>query len=103
MINPCGFICQECPLWIKDCPGCSASGGHPVWAAHMDAQAAQEEGVVDETCPIFSCSAAKGFHHCGSCPDIPCEFWILLKDPTISQEKHLKGIDERVDRLKKEM
>ena len=101
-MNPCGFLCQECPLWVKDCPGCSESRGHPVWAAHMDADAVQEEGVVDETCPIYTCCAEKDLKHCGPCQEIPCETWINLKDPTVSQEKHLQWIAERVERLKKE-
>jgi hypothetical protein len=89
-------------LWIKDCPGCQESRGHPAWAAHLDTHTAQEEGVVDENCPIYSCSGTKGYKHCGHCPDIPCTIWIKLKDPTVTVEQHLKWIDERVHRLKNE-
>ena len=101
-MNPCGFLCQECPLWIKDCPGCKESGGRPAWAAHLDADTAQEEGVVDEICPVYSCCEGREYPHCGSCPEIPCNIWIKLKDPTVTQEQHLQRIDERVSRLKKE-
>ena len=86
-------------MWLKDCTGCRESKGHPAWAAHLDAKIGQEEGVVDETCPIFSCCTGKELVHCGPCAEIPCEIWFKLKDPTMTQEQHLKWINERVDHL----
>lgn len=54
----CGLDCGNCDWREKcNCPGCEAANGHPF---HGD-------------CAVALCSIAKGFSHCGQCPDLPCD------------------------------
>ena len=54
----CGLHCTGCS-WKEShgCGGCIETQGHPF---HGE-------------CPVARCSIAKGFKHCGECPEIPCD------------------------------
>lgn len=54
----CGLLCDGCSYKISQgCKGCMAMQGQPFWG----------------TCPVATCCEAKGYLHCGSCPEMPCE------------------------------
>jgi len=45
-------------------------------------------------------SLINNYNSCGQCSELPCNKFIDLKDPEISDEQHYKSIDERASRLK---
>lgn len=58
LIARCGAYCGDCTY--KEpmrCPGC------------LDAQGDMFHG----TCEVAKCSLSKGYTHCGTCPDLPCD------------------------------
>jgi hypothetical protein len=58
LIGMCGAYCGACEWKEKtNCPGCQAAAGKPFWGA----------------CGVAGCALEKGFKHCGSCPQVPCE------------------------------
>lgn len=57
----CGLSCGKCEYREAcNCGGCIATNGHPF---HGE-------------CPVAMCCQEKGFHHCGECPDIPCQLLV---------------------------
>ncbi len=54
----CGLLCTQCDYKeSSNCGGCVQTSGNPFHG----------------TCPVALCCQEKGFHHCGQCPDLPCE------------------------------
>jgi hypothetical protein len=92
MLAVCGANCSECPSVNKECQGgCEAIKGKVYWAKYVGA----------EVCPVYACVGSKKFTDCGDCDQIPCETWVKLKDPSVSEEQHQKSIRERVELLKR--
>jgi hypothetical protein len=54
-----------------------------------------------DTCPIYTCVQTKKFKHCGECEDLPCDIYYNMKDPTMSDDAHQQGIQDRVEVLTK--
>ena len=53
----CGLDCEACKyLESRGCPGCPATQGKPFWGE----------------CEVAVCCLAKGYEHCGQCPEVPC-------------------------------
>ena len=91
-LSACGIICEECPFFGKECQGCHAVEGRPFWAS---------EHLPEGHCPIHQCSVdKKGYVNCGGCSDLPCNIFYELKDPSVTKEEHLKGIEKRRDTLR---
>lgn len=58
LIARCGAYCGDCTYKEPmSCPGC------------LDAQGDMFHG----TCEVAKCSLSKGYTHCGTCPDLPCD------------------------------
>ena len=91
LIAPCGIICDGCP-YQESCGGsCQACGGKPFYI--------RDFGV--EVCPLYDCPVnQKGFKTCGECPELPCQLYYDWRDPSMSEEDHLKSINDRVEGLK---
>ncbi len=90
MVTVCGLYCNECHSYQGECNGCREVSGKPYWVQY----------IGEEVCPIFNCCEDMGIVNCGKCNDIPCKKWYDLKDPNLSEEEHLKSINERVAELK---
>jgi hypothetical protein len=92
MLTICGANCTGCPNMNKECQGgCEAVKGRVYWARYI--------GV--EVCPVYACVESKKYMDCGDCSQLPCETWVKLKDPSMSNEQHQKSIIDRVALLKK--
>lgn len=91
MLSACGMKCTECDFFGKYCEGCDYIKGQPFWA--MD--------TPDGRCGIYHCCTYKRkYDHCGSCAELPCELFKILKDPKVSEEEHLRMLKLRVERLR---
>lgn len=92
IISACGLSCGACDYLKTRCPGCHAAGGETFWA---------KDSMPDGMCPLYKCSVIeKKYHSCGQCAELPCQKFVDLKDPAISEEQHKQSIQERVLRLK---
>lgn len=90
MICVCGVNCDECLRLNNGCAGCDALEGNVFWTQY----------ICTDTCPVYKCVKEKGHQNCGHCPEIPCELWVSLKDPSLSEEEHQKSIQGRLLVLK---
>ena len=74
----CGYSCNICEHFEKECPGCEETGGKPFWTAYVDTK----------TCPIYDCCVnERKYLHCGKCPDLMCERFTRFKDPGMTPEQ----------------
>ena len=84
--TPCGQDCRKCSYYQKDCKGCMVTDGVPFWA----------NSIGMEICPIFDCAVnKKEVEHCGNCVKYPCDTYLNLRDPSISEEEWQKSLSER--------
>jgi len=90
----CGVFCVECnkheELQNNPCKGCNAIEGKPFWIKAFNF----------DVCPIYACAKDKKFNHCGECEQLPCNIYLELRDPSMSDEQHQQSINERVKVLK---
>jgi hypothetical protein len=92
MLSVCGVDCTTCPSLNKECQGdCSTIKGKVYWTKYTGT----------EVCPVYACVESKKLNNCGDCAQLPCETWVKLKDPSITEEQHQKSIRDRVALLKK--
>lgn len=91
-ISACGLFCNDCPFFNKDCKGCYNLKGSPFWTKQ-----ATKTGI----CPIYDCSInQKTYSNCGECNELPCQIYIQLKDPNITDKEHQESIQKRVKNLR---
>lgn len=91
-ISLCGLDCGECEFFEKTCAGCYAVGGSTFWAQEM---------MPGKVCPLFKCAFTDHeYESCGDCNELPCALFLQMKDPSTSDEEHLKMIQVRVERLR---
>lgn len=89
----CGLMCNDCKAFPEECRGCLAVKGMPYWTKDVTSN-----GI----CPLYDCAVyQKGYHHCGDCPELPCQMYFDLKDPGISDDEHQKLLKIRVANLQK--
>lgn len=92
LLSACGLFCDECNFYNNGCTGCYAVDGSTFWAVQF---------VPEKVCALYNCSVNKNkFGSCGQCSELPCKMFKEQKDPSTSEEEHLKSIEERVSRLK---
>ena len=92
ILSVCGLLCNECHFFDTECQGCYAVEGKTFWA---------KASSPDTFCPLYKCAVIdNNYNSCGQCSELPCNKFIGLKDPEISDEQHYKSIDERASRLK---
>ena len=66
----CGLLCDGCSYKESHgCRGCIELKGNPFWGQ----------------CDVAKCCIAKGYAHCGECPDLPCED---LKGMSCGDDEH---------------
>ena len=88
MISACGLLCGECEFYEKSCEGCDNIKGVVFW-------------MNGDICPFYKCAVVEHeLKNCGDCSEIPCDMFYKIKDPNITEEKHLESINKRVSRLK---
>jgi hypothetical protein len=83
---PCGYTCGECSHFKKDCPGCRQTNGTPFWIPKSDMK----------KCNVYDCCGnQKGLEHCGLCPQLPCDTFLKLRDPSMSDQEFENSLNER--------
>jgi len=90
-LSACGVDCEKCPLKDQCGGNCHAVKGVPFFL--------KDFGV--EVCPLYDCAVnKKGLKTCAECAELPCQLFYDWKDPSMSDEEHLKSVEERVGYLK---
>ncbi len=92
----CGLYCGDCEFMEKQCQGCNQVKGKPFWTEQFDM----------EVCPLYGCCVnQKELEHCGLCDEFPCELFISLRDPALSDEEAAQSLQKRQKdlRLRKEI
>ena len=88
-LSVCGIDCSACPLHFNPCAGCNEACGK---VFHANGKA----------CPIYACCDSKHrFANCASCGLVPCETWLAVRDPSMTDEQFRKSIEDRVYALKR--
>jgi hypothetical protein len=88
----CGIFCGDCGYLGKDCTGCGYMDGKPFWTAQIPT------GI----CPLHDCCRnQKQMEHCGLCDDFPCQMFLELRDPDMSDEEFQSSLKARQDVLKR--
>ena len=88
---PCGLLCTSCEYLEKCCQGCGHVEGKPFWTTEMKIAA----------CPIYNCCVnEKQLEHCGWCKALPCQIFLELKDPAMSEEKFQESLKKREEDLR---
>ena len=78
----CGIYCGNCSFLGEQCKGCGYVNGKPFWATQIPS------GV----CPIHDCcNNQKQLEHCGMCDDFPCNIFLELRDPNMSDDEFQKS------------
>ncbi|MBN1190380.1 MAG: DUF3795 domain-containing protein [Dehalococcoidales bacterium] len=91
MLCVCGADCSDCPSLNKECQGgCEDIKGRVYWTKYFGT----------DICPVYTCVESKKFKNCGDCEQLPCETWIKLKDPSMTEEQHNESIRRRVALLR---
>ena len=92
ILSACGLVCSDCEFFGSTCNGCHAVKGQTFWA---------KEHIPSKTCPLYDCSVNnRKYKDCGDCAELPCAMFREMKDPGSTDEQHLKGLTDRVARLK---
>ena len=88
-ISICGINCQECNFLGKECNGCRQEKGIIFWSK-------------PDVCPLYQCCInEKKLNNCGLCKELPCGEYFKVRDPSLSDDEFKKGIEIRVNNLKK--
>lgn len=88
----CGLYCGSCDFFGKQCKGCGYVAGKPFWTAQIPT------GI----CPLHDCcSNKKRLEHCGLCEDFPCNIFLELRDPSMSNEEFQESLAVRQKALKR--
>jgi hypothetical protein len=86
----CGLFCRTCEHLGEKCQGCGQQKGKPFWVATMNVEA----------CPLYNCCVnTKQLEHCGLCSELPCETFLALRDPALSDEEAEKALIARQNDL----
>lgn len=86
----CGLYCGYCEHLGEKCRGCGLVQGKPFWT--------KQYGV--EVCPLYDCAVnQKHLEHCGLCPELPCETFNSLRDPSLSDEEAAAALETRKEGL----
>lgn len=83
---PCGIFCGDCEFLDKDCTGCRQVHGKPFWA----------EKYKMEVCRLYDCCVnEKTLEHCGLCEELPCEMFLSMRDPSMTDEEYEQSLKQR--------
>ncbi|MCW4016864.1 MAG: DUF3795 domain-containing protein [Candidatus Bathyarchaeota archaeon] len=88
----CGLFCGTCEHLNTKCRGCGHQKGKPFWTSMMNV----------EYCPLYNCCVnTKHLEHCGVCNELPCDTFLALRDPALSDEEAKKALVLRQNDLTK--
>lgn len=91
VIAPCGVDCGGCEAYLKECNGCTSLEGKPSWLPYIE----------KEVCPLYECPVTEHqYETCAECPELPCQKFKDLRDPSMTDEQFEQGIQERLRVLK---
>ena len=92
-LAPCGSTyCEKCEAKDSCGGGCRESKGKPFYLS----------GFGVEVCPIYDCSVNKnGYYSCAECENLPCQLYYDWKDPSNTDEEHIRSVKERTLLLKR--
>ena len=86
----CGIYCGTCEYLGEQCQGCGAVEGKPFWTAQVNLA----------VCPLYDCCISrKQLEHCGLCGEFPCNTFLELRDPSLSEEEAERALLERQNDL----
>jgi len=86
LATPCGLFCATCEYLEKSCQGCGYVEGKPFWTTQFNIA----------VCPIYDCCVnKKNLEHCGWCDALPCQIFLELKDPAISEAEFQQSLMDR--------
>ncbi len=89
---PCGIYCGECPELGKQCEGCGHIEGKPFWAASFNV----------EVCPLYVCPVTeKKLEHCGQCETFPCDTFLSMRDPSMTDAQFEESLSRRQAALRR--
>ena len=92
ILSTCGLKCDECEFYTKTCAGCRNVKGATFWAIEM---------MPTKECSLYDCAVnQRGFTDCGDCAELPCETFLQMKDPSISDEENQRMVGMRVALLR---
>ncbi len=87
----CGISCDGCPFFGDQCSGCNVVSGKPFWSKDLPGQ----------VCPIYECCMnLKNLPHCGVCSELPCQTFLSLRDPALSDEEFQTTLQKRLQVLR---
>jgi hypothetical protein len=90
LASVCGIYCGNCEYFGKECAGCNNAKGKPFWTV----------SVKMDVCPLYDCSVnKKNLKHCGFCSELPCNSFLQLRDPSLSDEAFNESLKKRRDNL----
>ena len=88
----CGLYCGDYEYLQENCQGCNQVEGKPFWTEQLDM----------EVCPLYGCCVdQRELEHCGLCDEFPCELFISLRDPALSDEEAEQSLRQRQQDLKR--
>lgn len=80
-ISVCGANCSACG-YAKRCKGCNYQNGSVIFCDVKE-------------CPIHSCCAEKELSDCGKCAEFPCQTYLSMRDPRMSDEDFTMSVENR--------
>ena len=88
----CGIYCGSCGFLGVNCKGCGVMEGKPFWTSM----------VPSGVCPLHDCCRnRRGLEHCGLCAKFPCEVFLEIRDPGMSDEEFERSLEERQSALRR--
>jgi len=89
----CGLYCGDCDYLSDKCQGgCGQVRGKPFWTTQFNL----------EVCPLYDCCVNQHhLEHCGLCSKFPCEPFINLRDPALSDEEAEQALQKKMKDLKR--
>ena len=83
---PCGLFCGDCEILGERCAGCGHVQGKPFWTAEYKV----------EVCPLYGCAVNQhGVEHCGLCAEFPCEMFLSMRDPSMTDEQAEASLERK--------
>ncbi len=90
MFSVCGIDCKSCHDFLSNCNGCRAMQGKIYWTKQVGFSCS----------PIYQCVKDNKMSDCGECNRLPCDVWMSLNDPSLTEQEPQKSIDNRIAALK---
>lgn len=88
ILSTCGLKCDECEFFENKCNGCKVVKGQTFWALEM---------MPTKTCPLYDCAVnQRCYKDCGDCAELPCNTFVTMKDPNLTDDEHKESLKRRV-------